>query len=844
MMPPVSNNIGSKNITHSSNAIEKLNLFTVSFYKGDLIKMPQNHIKFIKSDIFESVEKQFSNIVFYQLHQATDGNFNFTYLGEKMVAYTNQTLEELMTHPEKAYHMIEPEYYSEVLEAQNESFINLTTFDKEFPIKDKNGKIRWLHLTSVPKRQEDGFVIWNGVQQDITDRKIEENQYKKVNRELKLLNNINDIILKATDENKLINDVFEAILEIGNYKLVWSCSKPDPDSPNQILIPTFAKGEMGYLNSIFIDMNDERMFKGPTATVLLNGNTFVNNHATNSHIFKPWEEFALNFGIRSSIVVPFNINNQVGALNLYSADPEGFDEHEAHTIERIASNLVYGIEAIRSNKNLAKKTEDLTERIKELRCLYQINSLITNTELTEEGLFEEVCKLIPPSFKFPLLCHSRIRIKNKTYGGNNFPTNFPILSKTFVANEQEIIIEVTYSKETAQEYQGPFLKEEVELLDAITNLLSNYLIRTSTFHKLQNSEANLSAIFSSAAISYAILDKDFNVVMLNEEFKNNFKLNTGHYLQIGEKFTSHVRENRKEFVIRELLSVRDKVKDHSTFIVESQFNNQSRYLSASYYPITLHDKLNAILIVGVNVSEEKRLEKERDRIIEDLSARNNDLQQFTHIISHNLRAPVANILGLSRLLNEGEIPEEEKDSIISRIENSSSRLDEVIQDLNKIIQIRREINEIREPLDLENIIREVMTGIDFQIREANAQISINMIPNPIQIITVKSYLISVFYNLISNSLKYSQPNITPKIWIDAKKVGSTVEITYKDNGLGIDVSRQGAKVFGLYQRFHLHKEGKGLGLYLTKTQIELLGGTISLESEMNKGVKFTISIPE
>ena len=110
-----------------------------------------------------------------------------------------------------------------------------------------------------------------------------------------------------------------------------------------------------------------------------------------------------------------------------------------------------------------------------------------------------------------------------------------------------------------------------------------------------------------------------------------------------------------------------------------------------------------------------------------------------------------------------------------------------------------------------------------------------------EIIAIKSYVYSIFYNLISNSIKYRRKDVQPVIIITSKMHERELELVFKDNGLGIDLDKRGDQVFGLYKRFHTFVEGKGMGLYLVKTQVETLGGVIGVKSEVNKGTEFIIS---
>ena len=99
---------------------------------------------------------------------------------------------------------------------------------------------------------------------------------------------------------------------------------------------------------------------------------------------------------------------------------------------------------------------------------------------------------------------------------------------------------------------------------------------------------------------------------------------------------------------------------------------------------------------------------------------------------------------------------------------------------------------------------------------------------------------SIFNNLIRNSIKYRNPDQQPLITIKSTKENGKIILTFKDNGLGIDLNKHGTKVFGLYKRFHTHLKGKGIGLFMVKAQVEALGGQITIASEINKGTEFTI----
>jgi signal transduction histidine kinase len=170
-------------------------------------------------------------------------------------------------------------------------------------------------------------------------------------------------------------------------------------------------------------------------------------------------------------------------------------------------------------------------------------------------------------------------------------------------------------------------------------------------------------------------------------------------------------------------------------------------------------------------------------------------------------------------------------------------MDDLIKDLNMVLATRSALNTKRQKIELSNIITSITDTLENQIKETNCTFKINISADAQVFYTIKSYLESILLNLLSNAIKYKSPNRDPEILLNAEKVEDNIIITISDNGSGIDLAAHGNYVFGLYRRFHTEQEGKGLGLHMAKTQVEALGGKISIESSLNVGTKFKISIP-
>jgi signal transduction histidine kinase len=248
-------------------------------------------------------------------------------------------------------------------------------------------------------------------------------------------------------------------------------------------------------------------------------------------------------------------------------------------------------------------------------------------------------------------------------------------------------------------------------------------------------------------------------------------------------------------------------------------------------------------ITDVNRSLEKLVEEkttELRKTNEELVKHNNELLQFSYTVSHNLRGPVARLLGLTFLMDT------EKDLAHARqcanlIGKTAGELDIIIKDLSKILELRREPQYLRDLVVFsEEWERSVSLLHDSMNGNEEITADFNNLP---EIVTVRAMVQSVFYNLISNALKFRSPDRRLRICASSGLIDDKAIIVVSDNGLGLDTALYKDKLFRLYTRFHSHVEGRGLGLYLMKTQLEVVRGSISVESKPGEGATFQISIP-
>lgn len=227
---------------------------------------------------------------------------------------------------------------------------------------------------------------------------------------------------------------------------------------------------------------------------------------------------------------------------------------------------------------------------------------------------------------------------------------------------------------------------------------------------------------------------------------------------------------------------------------------------------------------------------------EELIKHNNELRQFSYTISHNLRGPIARLLGLAQVakLDENFDDNSEALKLISHIKTSALELDNVIRDLNQIVDIRNGINQLRQEIAFDKEWKEIRALLHITDAMADENFIVDF-QTPI-LYSVRPMVNSILYNLVSNAIKYQSPERKLQIQLTSFQTGDYTVLQVTDNGLGINLKQFQHDLFKLYKRFHTHQEGKGLGLYLIKSQAESLNGYVECESEPDQGTTFRVYI--
>ncbi len=256
----------------------------------------------------------------------------------------------------------------------------------------------------------------------------------------------------------------------------------------------------------------------------------------------------------------------------------------------------------------------------------------------------------------------------------------------------------------------------------------------------------------------------------------------------------------------------------------------------------VYDSTNKIIgIKGVfqNIDEIKRRELTLQKSVDIIASQNNRLFNFAHIVSHNLRSHSSNLSLLVQLI-ESIDDTTEKLELVSEVKNISKNLSTTIDHLNEIVTIHTNKKQKRKNVCLRTTLDLVTGSIRNIITSGDAEVTFDFSKFS-EVRFVPAYIESILLNLLTNAIKYKHPDRNAKIHFESGicDMGKGY-LKVSDNGQGIDLEKYGDKLFGMYNTFHSNSDAVGIGLFITKNQIESQNGTIKVESEVGKGTTFTI----
>ncbi len=361
-------------------------------------------------------------------------------------------------------------------------------------------------------------------------------------------------------------------------------------------------------------------------------------------------------------------------------------------------------------------------------------------------------------------------------------------------------------------------------------------------------ELKFRGLLESAPDAFVIIDENSIIQFINKEAEKIYGYGT--HEMVGSDFLTIIPQEfheqyqiEKEYLKKEKQLTKIDFPARESYIINKNGDKIPIQLKAS----PVETSTGYLIMIAIrNITKEKR---NKERILEankrlekstkELTIRNKQLAEFNHITSHNLRSPVSNLNALLGLYKDAA-NEDKKTELFGKFETVINHLTLTLNSLIESLKINNKLNQVTTELNFLGVYNKTKEILAAEILNTKATIEYDFSTAP-TITYNQIYLESIFLNLISNALKYKSPERTPKISLKTKIKNGNVILSIKDNGLGIDLERHGDKLFGLNKVFHRHPEAQGIGLFLTKAQVEAMGGSISVKSKVNVGTTFFVS---
>lgn len=390
-------------------------------------------------------------------------------------------------------------------------------------------------------------------------------------------------------------------------------------------------------------------------------------------------------------------------------------------------------------------------------------------------------------------------------------------------------------------------EKHLRILTTIANLIANRIDRILVEEKIKESEARFRFIAENTSdgifvtedriVTYTSPSCEKILGYTFEQFREQSKHDLLEYIHPDD-----VEGFRKEmnWVISEQ---------------KNAFNYEYRTKNSTGKYIWREDNINIVynelgkpvkFVIVIRDSTEKVEKKQQLQHLLDVTSKQNErLMNFAQIVSHNIRSHSSNLSMIVGFVEEmyPDLMANTGINYLQMLKQSTEKLAETIENLNEIITIQNNLNTPKTDLYIKTEIDKTLNVLN-TIMLVNEAVIINEVPLDCKIKGITSYIESIFLNLLTNALKYRSKDRKPVIHISAKRENNYWIISVKDNGLGIDMKRHGHKIFGMYKTFHKNADARGIGLFITKNQVEAMGGKIEVTSEVEVGTTFHVHLYE
>jgi PAS domain S-box-containing protein len=437
--------------------------------------------------------------------------------------------------------------------------------------------------------------------------------------------------------------------------------------------------------------------------------------------------------------------------------------------------------------------------------------------------------------------------------------------ETFYGNELQLLIDqpdgqppkVNYFNFTYQPYR------ENGTIVGISVFAYEVSEQVRARQQRERNERQLQLITDALPVLISYLDREEKYRFVNQSYENWFMKKPSELLGlpirqvVGEPAYIGIKKYIKRALAGERLDFEARMPYRNDFV---------RYIHTSYVPDVQHDEVVGFYAMVIDITDQVESRRQVEALNEELAAINEELQatneelsdtnqqlsrtnvdldNFIYTASHDLRAPIANIEGLLQALNYQLPPsvanEDQVLPILGMMQGAVERFQKTINHLTDVTKLQKEQMQPTQTVDLAAVLEEVRLDLAPLMATTQAELRVEVGECPTISFSQKN-LRSVLYNLLSNAFKYCHPDRPPQVLVRCRQAKGYAVLEVQDNGLGLDAGQQ-ARLFGMFQRFHDHVDGTGIGLYMVKRMVENAGGRIQIESQAGEGSTFIVFFP-
>ncbi len=545
--------------------------------------------------------------------------------------------------------------------------------------------------------------------------------------------------------------------------------------------------------------------------------------------------------------LPLIINNLMVGMIGVSNRPNGYDEKLITELKPLTSTIARLIETHNSKLQLKfAQKENTTTKERMSSILNEVQDVIWSVKLPENELIfvspsaVELYDLpIEEWYKDLFLWEKLVYKKDKHIinnvissiqknGESDFSYRIQLANKTikWVSSRSKII----YDKD----------KNPIRL-DGVISDITSKKHQENELELARNKAVQLSNYYRDLLENHSVyvvkIDLQGNYIFVNQHFESKL----GFEGIIGTSSLKSILEEDRNICNETVMKCLNHPGEGFNVILR-KISPKTKELITNYWEFkAVKNEINnlfEILCIGFEISELFKIQNELKETINSLEERNNSLQNFAHIVSHNLRSHSANISGLLSLISL-DSPELIENQYYEFLNKATSNLMESIKHLSEVAQLHTNIKKEFYPINLNDSISNTLTNI-YSLAENSGIKIINKISNNSTVIGEQSYIDSILLNFLTNAIKYRSTERDSFIRLTTYKENEYLVLVIQDNGLGIDLERHSNKLFGMFKTFHEHPEARGIGLFITNNQVKAIGGHIEVESQVNVGTTFKI----